>query len=98
MALKDTREGETGITPAAPQYAVRYFWRGELCETAPMTETEARSLATLFNAKCEAGDFSFGEAGVIPVTHDWIVNPDDVYVCAPPDCDAEYDPRTEADR
>jgi hypothetical protein len=29
----------------------------------------------------------------IPVTHDheWVVNPDDVYVCSAPECDAEYD-------
>jgi hypothetical protein len=90
----------TTTTPLC--FAVRYFWRGQVCETAPMTETEARSLAALYDAKREAGDFdfNFGEAGVIPVTHDhdWVVNPDDVYVCASPDCDAEYDPSTEADR
>lgn len=30
--------------------------------------------------------------------HDWAVNPDDVYICASPGCDAEYDPRAENER
>lgn len=88
----------TGIKlTRAAQYAVRYFWRGQVCETAPMTEAAAVSLARLYNAKREAGDCNFGDAGVIEVTHDheWVVNPDDVYVCADPECDAEFDPYTE---
>ena len=56
----------TTTTPA--QYAVRYFWRGQVCETAPMTEAEALALAKLYEAKRDAGDFNFGGAGVIPVT------------------------------
>jgi hypothetical protein len=100
MTMSKYPEHDKLAAVATPTHAVRYFWRGEVCETAPMTEAEARSLACLFEKKREAGDFSFGEAGVIPVTHDhdWAVSPDDVYVCASPDCDAEYDPSTEADQ